>query len=58
MGSAAKSNSRLCFTFFKVTTPTPPRTVLPTKFAVAEKHMPHLLPARFTPIRAEHKIFL
>src|SRR5580692_7844061 len=38
VGSDAKSNSRLCFTFVKVTTPTAPRTPLPTKFAVAEKH--------------------
>src|SRR5271154_7142394 len=44
MGSAAKSSSRRCFTFDKVTTPTAPRTPLPTKFAVAEKHMAHLLP--------------
>jgi hypothetical protein len=28
----------LCFTFVKVMAPTVPRTPLPTKFAVAEKH--------------------
>src|SRR5262245_23253090 len=39
MGSAANSSSRRCFTFFKVATPPAPRTPLPTKFAVAEKHM-------------------
>src|SRR5580692_4582319 len=43
VGSPAKSNSRLCFTFVNVTTPTAPRTPLPTKFAVAEKHMAPLL---------------
>src|SRR5579863_1522626 len=42
-GSAAKSSSRRCFTLVKVTTPTAPRTPLPTKFAVAEKHIPGLL---------------
>jgi hypothetical protein len=40
MGSAANSNSRLCFTFVSVTTPMAPSTPLPTKFAVAEKHKP------------------
>src|SRR5579862_129895 len=39
VGSAAKSSSRRCFTFVKVPTPTAPRTPLPTKFAVAEKHI-------------------
>src|SRR5579872_2145237 len=39
MGRAAKSNSRLCFTLVRVTAPTTPRTPLPTKLAVAEKHM-------------------
>src|SRR6202035_5479339 len=39
VGSAAKSNSRRCFTLVSVTTPTAPRTPLPTKFAAAEKHM-------------------
>ena len=48
-GNAAKSSSRLCFTFVNVTTPTAARTPLPTKFAVAEKHM-----ARF--LRCEHYI--
>src|SRR5579863_7768971 len=43
VGSVAKSTSRLCFTFVNVTTPTAPRTPLPTKFAVAEKHMARLL---------------
>jgi hypothetical protein len=44
VGSDAKSNSRRCFTFVNVMTPTVPRTPLPTKFAVAEKHMPRPLP--------------
>src|SRR5271166_2332284 len=44
VGSAAKSSSRLCFTLVNVTTPTAPRTPLPTKFAVAEKHMACRLP--------------
>src|SRR5579863_3524622 len=39
VGSEAKSNSRGCFTFVRVTTPTAPRTPLPTKFAAAEKHI-------------------
>src|ERR1700758_4453024 len=39
IGSAAKSSSRRCFTFVKVTTPIVPRTPLPTKLAAAEKHM-------------------
>jgi hypothetical protein len=43
VGSAAKSSSRLCFTFVNVTTPMAPRAALPTKFAVAEKHTFHLL---------------
>src|ERR1700761_8966256 len=43
VGSAAKSNSRRCFTFVSVTTPTAPSTPLPTKFAAAEKHMARLL---------------
>src|ERR1700674_3273539 len=43
IGSAAKSSSRRCFTFVNVTTPTAPRTPLPTKFAVAEKHKGCLL---------------
>src|ERR1700723_188665 len=43
VGSAAKSSSRRCFTFVNVTTPTAPRTPLPTKFAVAEKHKGGLL---------------
>src|SRR6202041_3676423 len=38
VGSAANSNSRLCFTFVNVAIPTAPSTQLPTKFAVAEKH--------------------
>src|ERR1700758_1291487 len=42
-GSDAKRSSRLCFTFVKVTTPTAPRTPLPTKFAVAEKHTARFL---------------
>src|ERR1700723_4507511 len=46
VGSDAKSNSRLCFTIVKVTTPIAPRTVLPTKFAVAEKHMGGVLPCK------------
>ena|ERR1700722_732998 len=44
VGSAAKSSSRRCFTFVNVTTPTAPRTPLPTKFAVAEKHKGVLAP--------------
>src|SRR5580700_10929588 len=43
-GSDAKSNSRRCFTLVSVTTPTVPSTPLPTKFAVAEKHMDSFLP--------------
>src|ERR1700728_795123 len=39
MGNVAKSTSRRCFTLVKVTTPTAPSTPLPTKFAVAEKHI-------------------
>src|ERR1700733_2945875 len=39
VGSAANSTSRRCFTLVKVTTPIPAKAVLPTKFAVAEKHM-------------------
>src|SRR4029077_9649373 len=39
VGRAAKSSSRRCLTLVRVTTPTAPRTPLPTKFAVAEKHM-------------------
>src|ERR1700685_4189676 len=39
MGRAAKRISRRCFTRVNVTTPTAPRTPLPTKFAVAEKHI-------------------
>jgi hypothetical protein len=44
VGSDAKSNSRRCFTFVNVTTPMVPSTPLPTKFAVAEKHMARPLP--------------
>jgi hypothetical protein len=36
---AAKSSLRRCFILVKVTTPTAPRSPLPTKFAVAEKHI-------------------
>src|SRR5271165_5369755 len=55
MGSAAKSNSRRCFTFVNVTTPTAPRTPLPTKFAVAEKHMGRFLRCEdYTYHRATH----
>src|SRR5580658_7578876 len=57
MGSAAKSNSRLCFTFVNVTTPTAPRIVLPTKFAAAEKHTACLPLAKITPIIAGRKGF-
>src|ERR1700733_15316530 len=39
VGSAANSTSRRCFPLVKVTTPIPAKAVLPTKFAVAEKHM-------------------
>src|SRR5580698_10424276 len=42
-GRDAKSSSRRCFTLVKVTTPMAPRTPLPTKFAVAEKHIAGLL---------------
>src|SRR5271170_4958384 len=58
-GSDAKSNSRRCFTFVNVTTPTAPKAVLPTKFAVAEKHMNGFSPGgRITSITAKRKIFL
>ena len=57
-GNAAKSNSRRCFTFFKVTTPTPPRVALPTKFAAAEKHMTGLLRGEdYTKFLEERKTF-
>src|SRR5580692_7754317 len=42
-GREAKRISRRCLTRVKVTTPTAPRTPLPTKFAVAEKHMERFL---------------
>src|SRR5580700_9280084 len=42
-GKEAKRISRRCLTRVKVTTPTAPRTPLPTKFAVAEKHMGRFL---------------
>src|SRR5262249_30022454 len=48
VGSAAKSSSRRCFTLVRVATPPAPRTPLPTKFAVAEKHMAGLLPCKHT----------
>src|ERR1700733_5829212 len=35
---AAKSSSLLCFTSVSVATPMAPRTALPTKLALAEKH--------------------
>src|SRR5579863_7185245 len=39
IGRDANSSSRRCRTFVSVSTPTVPRTPLPTKLAVAEKHM-------------------
>src|ERR1700722_19455630 len=48
VGSAANSSSRRCFTLVKVTTPIPARAVLPTKFAVAEKHMGNLPSENYT----------
>src|SRR5215475_6506284 len=48
VGSVAKSSSRRCFTLVRVATPPAPRTPLPTKFAVAEKHMAGLLPSEHT----------
>jgi hypothetical protein len=39
VGSEAKRSSRRCLTLVKVTTPTAAKTPLPTKFAVAEKHI-------------------
>jgi hypothetical protein len=39
VGSEAKRSSRRCLTLVRVTTPTAARTPLPTKFAVAEKHI-------------------
>src|SRR5271168_5598200 len=42
-GREAKSSSRRCWTRVSVTTPTEVRTPLPTKFAVAEKHMGRFL---------------
>src|SRR5271166_3504598 len=44
VGSVAKSSLRLCFTLVNVTTPRAPRTPLPTKLAVAEKHTAQPLP--------------
>src|SRR5580698_2366647 len=55
-GSEAKSRSRRCFTLVSVTTPAEARTPLPTKFAVAEKHIGvDFSLAHFTPVVAEHK---
>src|ERR1700721_2896778 len=45
-GSDANSSSRRCLTLVNVTTPTAPNAVLPTKFAVAEKHIDGFSPAR------------
>src|SRR5271154_1735695 len=42
-GREAKRISRRCLTRVRVTTPTAPRTPLPTKFAVAEKHIDRFL---------------
>jgi len=39
VGSEAKRSSRRCLTLVSVAMPTAARTPLPTKFAVAEKHM-------------------
>src|SRR5271156_4114676 len=56
MGRAAKTSSRRCFTRVNVTTPTAPRTPLPTKFAVAEKHMDPSSPlANITRVVAERQ---
>jgi hypothetical protein len=52
-GKEAKSSSRRCFTLVRVTTPTAPRTPLPTKFAVAEKHIGGFLSAGVTPVTAK-----
>jgi hypothetical protein len=38
VGSEAKSSSRRCLTFVRVTAPIVPRTPLTTKLAAAEKH--------------------
>src|SRR5580658_2789186 len=58
-GSEAKSRSRRCFTLVSVTTPAEARTPLPTKFAVAEKHIGvDFSLAHFTPVVAEHKTLL
>src|ERR1700685_290930 len=57
-GSAAKSSSRRCLTRVRVTAPTAPRTPLPTKLAVAEKHTCGFSGARITLIAAEGKEFL
>src|SRR5580692_4260086 len=57
IGSAAKSSSRRCLTFVNVTTPTAPRAVLPTKFAVAEKHMARYLVCEITLVAPESKLF-
>jgi hypothetical protein len=43
VGNAAKSSSRLCFTFVKVATPIAANAPLPTKLAVAEKHTLHII---------------
>src|ERR1700684_3483558 len=58
-GRDANSSSRRCLTLVRVTTPTAPRTVLPTKFAVAEKHMDRFSPGeRIANIAAKGKAFL
>src|SRR5580698_3352747 len=56
-GREAKRISRRCLTLVKVTTPTVPRTPLPTKFAVAEKHMAGFLPGEITLMIAKRKNF-
>src|SRR5579864_3259068 len=48
VGKAAKRSSRRCFTCVKVIAPTVPRTALPTKLTVAEKHM-EILPKGLKP---------
>jgi hypothetical protein len=58
IGSVANSSSRRCFTLVKVTTPMAPRTPLPTKLAVAEKHTAGFSVVRIIPIFAERKRFI
>ena len=52
-GAAASSSSLRCFTSASVATPTAPRTALPTKSALAEKHMQPSLHAKAHHTREE-----